>query len=243
MTTGNYVLSESINPEEIATISLLDWVLHEHTLLGLCFAKENSPSIDAGCCCVCGDVLKPRHRVWIFLFVLVATIFVSVEASLEMHGGFWKFCITTFVLMPVTCMMKSCITRLSLQANEAWGKFGQNFPLPLGYVLGAEDVALFFFGIGCVYHLFAEGEREGTSGSVISAALGLAVRSWAAQMVFEVPSLIWKYFFCRFCCCCCCCWQDAQGDTRSLSDLHAEQQRKETQQPILNPAAATASAV
>ena len=204
-------------------IGLVDWILHEHTVLGLCFALEHSPNIEVpccgNCCCVCGDELRPRHRVWIFFFVLFATIFVSVESHLEIHGSLWKFCVTTFVLMPTTCLMKSMITRVSIQANErtGLGAVSSRYPVPpLGYVIGVEDVALALFGLGILYHLF----HEGSDSKDVEAALLLAIKSWATQMILEIPSLVWKYFFCRFCCCCCCCWQDAQGDVRRLNQFH-----------------------
>ena len=57
-------------------------------------------------------VLIQRLRVWIFFFVLLATIFVATQVALGVHGGLWQFAITTFVLMPCTCLMKSMIMRV-----------------------------------------------------------------------------------------------------------------------------------
>ena len=190
---------------------------------------------------------------WIFFFVMFATIFVAVEAHLEMHSGFWKLSVTVFLLMPLTCLMKSMIGKASEQANEATGHFGRNYPIPpFDYIIGAEDVALCLFAIVCVWHLFEEAEREGEDPNEVSEAFNLAIESFLVQMVAEIPTLVWKYFFCRFCCCCCCCWQDAQGDTRTLADLHAEHERMSStagasqdaiadqQQPILDPSTPSA---
>ena len=227
-----YVNHEEDATEEAGTapINVIEWILHEHTLFGLCFAKASSPNIEVpccgNCCCVCADALKPRHRIWIFFFVLIITIFVSVQVTLGVHGSMWQFAVTTFVLMPATCFMKSCITKVSEAMNVSVGRYFSMPAFPCRpYKIGAEDMALLLLTIAIIIYLIQE------AGDDADSALFLAVKSWALQMLLEIPSLFWKYFYCRFCCCCCCCWQDAQGDVRGFEELRPHPLDREDPDP------------
>ena len=55
-------------------ITLIQFILHDHSLFGLCFAKNRPPSIAAGSCNVKVARLTVRHRLFIFLFAAVAAV-------------------------------------------------------------------------------------------------------------------------------------------------------------------------
>ena len=73
-------------------VNLIEFILHEHTMLSLCCASEkNPPPIGvAGCCCVCVDDLSVRHKIVIFCFVLIANIFVAMKLAMGDHGWLWS---------------------------------------------------------------------------------------------------------------------------------------------------------
>ena len=164
--------------ELVARASLKDFILHEHTLLGLCFAVDGAPPIAvAGCCCICADDLSVRHRLCVFAFATLASIYVTLQVTTGVRSDVWAFMITLFVVMPCTCFFKSVIRRLSHGLDVAVPRVQSTLHVRL------EELLLIGAGGGLVYWAY---EREATH------QLALAFYSLAAQMAAEIPSLIYK---------------------------------------------------
>lgn len=114
-------------------VNVVDFIKHEHSLLGLWFnAPGDRPDV-ALCCCCCASTekLERRHRsewlpgpfggaacvrradrcrapaVWLFCYVLIGTLFISIRASLGLSSSFGAFCLTIGVLVPSTCFFRS----------------------------------------------------------------------------------------------------------------------------------------
>ena len=175
-------------------VNLLEFVLHEHTLLSLCFASEDSPPPIgvAGCCCVCVDDLSVRHKIYIFSFVLVANLSIAMQITLGDHGAFWAFAVTLFVVIPATCFVRSTIVDVSqsLDDNLPW--------VQRKAYLRCEELLL----LGLLAYTVV---KAAVTRTVSDAMLALvqALVAFGAQMCAELLTLLWKYFGCRICCACC----------------------------------------
>ena len=175
-------------------VNLVEFMLHEHTLLSLCFASEDSPPPIgvAGCCCVCVDDLGVRHKIFIFGFVLVANLSIAMQISLGDHGGFWAFAVTLFVVMPATCFVRSVIVDVSQTLDD-------NFPwVQRKAFLRCEELLL----LGWLAYTVVEAAVDHTVGDAMD-SLAQALVAFGAQMCAELLTLVWKYFGCRICCPCC----------------------------------------
>ena len=175
-------------------VNLVEFVLHEHTLLSLCFASEDSPPPIgvAGCCCVCVDDLGVRHKIFITSFVLVANLSIAMQISLGDHGAFWAFAVTLFVVMPATCFVRSTIVDTSQTLDD-------QFPwVQRKAFLRCEELLLF----GWLAYTVVEAAMEHTVGDAML-SLVQALAAFGAQMCAELLTLLWKYFGCRACCPCC----------------------------------------
>lgn len=175
--------------------NLIEYVLHQHSCLGVCFAKIGSPPIAVGnCCCISADDLEIRQRIWLFIFVLVSTMFLSVRLTLGIDSGAYTFAITTFILMPLVCFLKSTIARVSIAFQSTFRRC-----LPY-HLLRFEEILLFAFtGVTAWNTLDA---TASTHDLVIEACIEWA-KSFGTLMAAEVVTLIYMYFFCSLCCRCC----------------------------------------
>jgi len=172
-------------------VNVFQFILHDHTFLGLFFARDGQISIGC-CCCLCTEPLERRHRLWLFLYIAVATIIVSVQVSLGVSSKFHAFAVTTFVIMPSTCYIKNHLAWASRRLHHIFPCFRRCL------VLRCEEYLLLAAAGAAVWSLFRDrGE------SVTVPALSLAVHSWAAQLVLEVPCMAWKYLGKSICCPCC----------------------------------------
>jgi len=173
----------------IKKATLAQFVLHEHTLLGLCFAKSGAPPVAVGCCCcIFADELSVRHRLFVFVFATVSSVYVALQVTVGVHSDWWAFCAALLVVMPSTCFLKSTLRGFSARLQRAVPCVHKFL-----YVRVEELVLLGAVGaLGC----WACQRRA-------LKALEFAIYSLGAQMVSEFGSLIFKYFCCAVCCPCC----------------------------------------
>lgn len=194
-----------LRPPKPAKVSLLSFVLHEHSLLGLLAPESHIPPPIKPCCCCClyTDSLSRRHRLLIFAFVLAMSTALSVQVLLRQPGDekesekeSWDFHATVvmiFCVTPLTCHLKS-----NLRGYSAWLQANG-----LGPFAGVRCEELLLLA-ACCYALVTLGQTVGTE--VGLAAVKGAAAVWWGAMVSELfcclPAL---YIFGRCCCCCCDC--------------------------------------
>ena len=82
-------------------VSLPQFVLHDHSVLGLCFAREAPPPVGVGCCCVCSDGLSVRHRLFVLSLSVCATLLLSVYVSLGLRSSGSALLLTVCFVAPV----------------------------------------------------------------------------------------------------------------------------------------------
>lgn len=197
--------------------NIYEFMLHEHTLTALCCAK---PGINlkvpccGSCCCVDPGALEIRHRIWLFAFVLVGSMLVSVAVTVHAKTGLWAFGITTFCLMPAKCFLKARIVGMS-----NWGK--QKFPFLSSPAVQFEDLLLIGMLVAGIYLIV---HQSTVSMSLVFDSIYNWCYSFACIMVAEFFTLIYTYFFCRICCGCC------MPTKRDLWLLHKSQ--KELTEPL-----------
>ena len=172
-------------------VNILEFILHQHSLLGLCFAGKGPPPILVGGCCVCADALSRRHRLFVLGFVLVATLTLSVRANLGDASWTTVGLLSFFVVMPCTCLLKSAIRDLSSWLQRV-------APTHRCVRLRAEELALLAW-LAIVFVDSAVRHSPKAAGEGVS----VAVLALGAQWVAEVVQLFWCYFFCACCCRCC----------------------------------------
>jgi hypothetical protein len=169
-----------------------EFILHQHSLLGLFCAVKHPPQVKfPGCCCVCATNLEKRHRFFIFCFVWIAALFFSLQVSLGDASTSYEWALILFVLLPLTCFVKSVLKQISafFQTNAAivhetlW--------------LRVEEIAL----LGWLLY-FVIAAATATDTEEVEQALWLALQIFVAFMLAEVVSLFWCFFFCRICCPC-----------------------------------------
>lgn len=175
-------------------VSLVQWLLTQHSLIGLCFSRNGPPPIPIpGCCCVCVDDLPIRERAFVLAFLLIASLCVSVEMTLGTHDEHWQWMALVVVVMPSTCFVKSIIRKLS-------SLFRRRFPLvEVKLRLRVEEILMvtwLLFYLGWAYSRSSDTDEVPKAVSMFLQALLVL---WAA----EFGTLLWKFFFCRACCCCC----------------------------------------
>ena len=129
----------------------------------------------------------PRHRIFVFLWVLIATFFISIEVAAGGHSWWWSVCVTCGIVLPLACYFKSALPRLSKKVNEK---------IPFSKLLRIEEILLLGFLILCLIQIALAGDRAESAAQQWGGA-------WAAALVAEAMSLVWKYLFCRICCSCC----------------------------------------
>ena len=105
-------------------VSVLSFMFHEHSLLGLFAPDDHVPPPITPCCCLCvfTDALTRRMRLFVFLVVFALTTTMAVEVQLGIHGSFYQFCFTVLCVTPITCHLKSNLPRYSgwLRDRGVW---------------------------------------------------------------------------------------------------------------------------
>eukprot|EP00747_Dinoflagellata_sp_TGD_P170158 gnl/TRDRNA2_/TRDRNA2_201007_c0_seq1.p1 gnl/TRDRNA2_/TRDRNA2_201007_c0~~gnl/TRDRNA2_/TRDRNA2_201007_c0_seq1.p1 ORF type:complete len:253 (-),score=42.11 gnl/TRDRNA2_/TRDRNA2_201007_c0_seq1:45-773(-) len=190
-------------------VNFIEWILHEHTLLSLCFAKDGN-LVNVPCClccttCCCLELAPSftiRQRIFVFLFVLIANTAVLTTVSLGVHSIAWQFAVTTFLLVPFVCWLKQIVPRVSYKLNPI-------HPL-LATAVGFVVLAGFTLYAG--YRLSA----ERTFAEVWEVATRCLL-SFGTQLLLEFIVLTWCFFFCK---CCCRCCVPVKEDVRSWRDIH-----------------------
>jgi hypothetical protein len=185
-----------------AKVSRMQFILHQHSLFGLCFAKKDSPLLMvAGCCCVCGDSLDTRQRLFIFCFVLVANLYISLQLEVGGYSTWWAIGVSVGVLLPCTCFLRSVIRRISACGQRI-------LPIP---GLRIEEIAL----LVCAGLLVWWAVQERALDALISALVALATQ-WAVEVVM----LLVMYSCCRVCCPCC---VPVQSEVRRMRFFNVEE--------------------
>jgi len=186
-----------VTPTQGVKVSVWTFASRNHTILSLWFAgRGEMPCVAApGCCCVCMDVgaMTRRHRVFLFLFTVVASFEVTLETTVYLHSGAWSFFIAALVILPVTCWLRSLIPALSPKLNA---------PLPARCtrILTVEEALL------ATLFLYVLGRAIGLAGQdVVLLALGRFTYTWLTSMAIELVVLVCLYPVLKYCCCCCRC--------------------------------------
>mmetsp|Transcript_15702 Transcript_15702/g.32739 ORF Transcript_15702/g.32739 Transcript_15702/m.32739 type:complete len:223 (+) Transcript_15702:122-790(+) len=176
--------------------TFFEFILHEHSILSLCFAKEGRvvevPC--CGCCSTCGciemeETFSVRQRVFVFLLVLMACTWLSTDVATWHYSFWWTVIMTTCILMPLTCWLK----RIVPAVRKRLAKYG-GWCCPI--VVGAAVLAGGAYSI-YVEILHSQGERKGLK------ILKKTLYALGLQMALEFPTLVYKYFCCSICCNCC----------------------------------------
>ena len=174
-------------------VSLLEFMWHEHSLLGILAPDSHVPPPIKPCCCCCvfTDSLSRRHRLFIFVFVLALSTALAVQVSLGQHNSVYATAVLIFVVTPCTCHLKS-----NLPTYSQW-LMARN----LGPVAGVrfEELALCAGIAYAVLRLWGSMHKEGL------VILWHALTVWGGTLVSELMCLPAKYCFGRSCCCCCDC--------------------------------------
>lgn len=118
---------------------------------------------------------------------MIATFFISIEVAIGAHSWWWSAGVTCALVLPLACYFKSALPKLSPRINEK---------VPCSKLLRIEEIVLLGFLVLCLIQIALAGDRA-TDAAV--SWLG----AWAAALVAELGSLLWKYLFCRICCSCC----------------------------------------
>jgi len=208
--------------------NLVQFVLTQHSLTGLCFSKNAPPPImiPGCCCCVCADKLSVRHRLFVLAFVLVATWCVTVEVAVGVRSAIWQWFVTLVVVMPLTCVCKSTIGRTSAWLQAAWP-----FVEARTKVRVEEWLLVLFLVLYVVY-----GSIRAASVHKVGRASQLWVTTLLGMWGAEVVCLVWKAAFCRVCCPCivsACCPQDDFNEPKVLTNMLAVEV---TTAPLVRPA-------
>lgn len=175
-------------------VGLLEFMWHEHSLLGLLAPDSHVPPPIKPCCCCCvfTDALSRRHRLFIFVFVLALSTALAVKVSLGQHGELWGAAVLILIITPCTCHLKS-----NLPTYSQW-LLDRNIG-PFFFGVRVEEMGL-VLGIGyAVLSLWLSHKQLGL------AALGHALTVWGGTLLSELMCLPAKYCFGRSCCCCCDC--------------------------------------
>lgn len=174
-------------------VSLLEFMWHEHSLLGILAPDSHVPPPIKPCCCCCvfTDSLSRRHRLFIFVFVLALSTALAVQVSLGQHNSVYAIAVLIFIVTPCTCHLKS-----NLPTYSQWLMVRN-----LGPVVGVrfEEIALCAGIAYAVLRLWGSMHKEGL------VVLWHALTVWGGTLVSELMCLPAKYCFGRSCCCCCDC--------------------------------------
>eukprot|EP00457_Paulinella_chromatophora_P007073 gb/GEZN01007093.1/.p1 GENE.gb/GEZN01007093.1/~~gb/GEZN01007093.1/.p1 ORF type:complete len:252 (+),score=16.48 gb/GEZN01007093.1/:128-883(+) len=176
-------------------VGLVGFLLHKHSLLGLCFGgPKGVPMMKASkvcCCCLKSGKLSFRHRMFVFFFIVVAMLTLVTSLHTRWHG-IWYVVLGVVVVTPLACIIQGSIgdsrpilSCLRLPISGEWGR-------PLTWVEG-------FVIVLSGYALYNIVTAEDGWHSLQLAVIALLVQ-WA---VSEPLTLLWKFFFCSICCPCC----------------------------------------
>ena len=173
-------------------LNLLEYVLCQHSLFGLCFSRSGPAPVNFGCgCCpvTVGD-LPIRQRFFIFFFGVVITFCIALEVTIGDLNGFLAFLVTLVIVTPLSFYVKGILPAVSdfFRAQCA--------TLP---VVRVEELLLLFLFLFWAIHGMA---RAGDAGVVLRAFATLW-QTMLALWVAEVIALVWTYLFCAICCGCC----------------------------------------
>lgn len=136
------------------------------------------------------DELSVRHRLFVFTFATVASVYVALQVQTGLHSDMWAFFIAMMVVMPATCLLKSTLRKFS-----EWSQ--KTFPFVHTRLYIRVEEILLLLAISGLIVFFGNGALMPFN------ALAFAMYSLAAQMGAEFVSLIYKYCCCRICCPCC----------------------------------------
>ena len=205
-------------PAQPGKVSLLSFVWHEHSLLGLLAPETDVPPPIKPCCCCCvyTDSLTRRHRLFIFAFVLALSTALAVQVSLGEHSGAYATFVMIACVTPLTCHLKSNLRGYSAYLQDhGLGPFAG---ARCEELLVSSQAILPWLGCsgsivshclwsqllgGCGYAVVTLGQTVGQAAGL--AVVGHALTVWGGAMVSELFCLPAKYIFGRCCCCCCDC--------------------------------------
>lgn len=178
-------------------INIVEFVLSQHSLFGLCFSRNSPAGVTVGSCpCPCAVVigdLPIRQRFFMFFFGLVVTFCIAMEVSIGDLSGFMAFFVTLVVVLPLTFLVKGQLANASEYFRAQCPAVHETAHLRV-----EELLLLLLFLVWTVYGMV----RAGDAG-VILRALHTLWQTLLAVWIAEVLSLLWTYFFCATCCSCC----------------------------------------
>ena len=173
-------------------VNLLSYVLHSHSVLGLCFAADGeAPPLALPCCCIDVGCLTVRYRM--FMFALTLTLIWWLTCQTAIDADFWYFTIAICVCLPLICWLKGALPKYSPPINRICTPLCNSYATPVR----VEEVALLLLILFNFiwYGFFVDVD-------VVKITTQFA-ETYAATFGAELISLIWKYMYCRICCPCC----------------------------------------
>jgi hypothetical protein len=206
-------------PQQRKKVSLLEFMWHEHSLLGLLAPDNHVPPPIKPCCCCCvfTDALSRRHRIFIFVFVLALSTALAVQVSLGQHNSLYALAVLIFCVTPCTCHLKS-----NLPTYSGW-----LLDRKIGPIAGLRLEELALLG-GIAYAVVSLWQSMRDDQGLL--VLGHALTVWGGTLVSELMCLPAKYCFGRACCCCCdCCVPQSyllDDDDIDIESHHGQQQQQ-----------------
>lgn len=172
-------------------MNYLQWLLYQHTLLSLCFARGGR-AVDVPCCFCCNTCgciemdaeYSVGQRIFVFYLVFLVNMFVSYEISSYNRGWVFTFILTTLLVMPFTCWLKQHVP----SAAKKLRRKNVLLPVLLGWIILLGLPALGWLRVS---------RSVGRDSATQLFVTGLKV--YVMQLLLEFYSLTWKYFFCLVC--------------------------------------------
>ena len=185
-------------PADAEKVGLIEFVLSQHSLLGLCFSRSGpAPVVLPTCCCIDGAVgigdLPIRQRLFMLAFGVIITFFISLEISIGDLNGFTSILLAVVIVLPLVLAVKDRLPRAS-------ASFQTSFPAVHTTVfLRVEELCLLL----TLLVLTILGIARAGDASVLLRALIMMAQTLAAVWTTELVGLAYTYVFCATCCGCC----------------------------------------
>merc|ERR1712137_83028 len=190
------VVADEDEDEVKGKVGLIEYILHEHSVLSICFAADGwTPNVPCcfcctTCCCLVIDNAKftVPMRIYLFIFVFLGTIWIMRSVTVGGHWSIWRAYASTLLLMPVTCWLKRSMPSMRVNLIKKFGKWAADI-----FFISVLILILLYM----TYHVLTDHKKnEWRTLKLASIALGM-------QMLAEFPVIIWKFFCCTICCKCC----------------------------------------
>eukprot|EP01100_Stratorugosa_tubuloviscum_P013787 TRINITY_DN708_c4_g1_i1.p1 TRINITY_DN708_c4_g1~~TRINITY_DN708_c4_g1_i1.p1 ORF type:complete len:193 (-),score=77.60 TRINITY_DN708_c4_g1_i1:119-697(-) len=169
---------QKVGKQPSQKITVLQYILENQTLLSLFFVKYETN-------------LEFLKSLAVFIFTLLASLFIATLATLEGLEAFKVFLITIFVVPVAVCTIEALFDKFAEPTETR--KIGCGLTIMTALLLALIGTTIYFLV------KLAQDEDE----SLLKQSLLTWIAAWGTDQALEIPTLIWKYYCCRTCCPCC----------------------------------------